>query len=55
MVYVYSRAVNTPSKREDFCGVYASWTDAIERIMLLYACDKASGNRGEFYYFAKEH
>lgn len=52
MVYVYSRYIK--SGREDCCGIYDTWEQAIAHIRLCYNTDKDLHQGGEYYYFAKE-
>ena len=53
MFYVYSRHIS--SKREDFCGMYETAKEAIERITGLYNMDRNLKQLGEYYYFMKQH
>ena len=42
------------SGREDCCGTYVSYQEAIERITSLYIMDSKSAMKGQYYYFMKE-
>lgn len=53
MFYIYCRCI--ASGREDYCGMYETAKEAIERITGLYNMDKNTHNLWEYYYFMKKH